>query len=72
MDPTDMKLEDEAQKQIKELFRLIRPEFEVEFANDFSSNLEDEDWNQIILLINRRKSKLFGWFWKWYYRPRRM
>ena len=78
MDQTDFEdgAEDEAREMIKKLFEQTYPDMKVEFAEDFVSEMNHEDWKEINdgldTMINRQNSKLLGWFWKWFYRPRRL
>ena len=76
MDQMDPENEDEARSMIRKLFEQKFPEMKVEFAEDFGSEMKDEDWEAINdgleTMISRQNSRLFGWFWKWYYRPGRL
>ena len=76
MKQTDFENEDEAREMIKKLFEQTYPDMKVEFAEDFGSEMNHEDWNKINdgleTMISRQNSRIFGWFWKWYYRPRRL
>ena len=78
MDQTDFEdgAEDEAREMIKKLFGQTNPEMKVEFAEDFGEGIKGGEWDEISdgleAMIDRQNSKLLGWFWKWYYRPRRL
>ena len=78
MNKTDFEdgAEDEAREMVKKLFEGSHPEMRVEFADDFGDNIKGGEWDEINdsleAMIDRQNSKLLGWFWKWFYRPRRL
>jgi hypothetical protein len=67
---------DDVAKEIEEIFENLHPGFSVIFADEWDDALSEEHEDEILeslqTMNKRLSSKWLGWFWKWYYRPRRL
>jgi len=65
-------VDDDIRDELTKILRTYHPDKQVRFADD----LEIEDMADLADALhetNRRlRSKRLGWFWRWYYRPRRV
>lgn len=57
--------------ELEEILRTYHPDKKVRFADDIT--IEDmAGLADALHKTNRRLRGKLGWFWRWYYRPRRM
>lgn len=67
--------EQEVRGSVEELLKsVVGPDMKVEFSDDFSlDNIDLEDFSKAVgVVTNRIRSRWLGWFWRWWYRPRRI
>ena len=64
---------DELKDEIVRLFGEIAPDKEVEFLDDWDALVTDEDDAvSAVRKVLRRLNGRLAWFWRWWYRPKRI
>jgi len=63
-------------ESIRELFQVRYPDKRIEFAEDWDVALPASDFDVVMEALDimkwRCRSKFTGWFWRWYYRARKL
>ncbi len=64
-------MDEEILDEVTKILRTYHPDKKVRFADDFT--IEDmAGLADALHKTNRRLHGKLGWFWRWYYRPRRV